>query len=661
MKLTKSKKLNFLLGEMNIFSFSDVLKTYPYRYETLFITENESELIDKQRVVFFGKIMSSMKVNEAKGFTILSFDFFTKNKTHFKCVIYNRPFYNSSSFLNNDVTIVGIYNKNRKEINIINMYVGQIKEEERIKPIYRLLKGYPNHHFISLVHKSYEMEQDNIYNIVPTFYRRKYNLIDKKIAIKKLHNPSSKDDLKDALRHLKYEEALIFSLKNKFRTSYLAKKTKAKKEPIDIDICDKFLSSLPFELSPSQYECAKEIIEDMNQNKVMYRLLQGDVGSGKTIVSFLCLYANYLRGDQGVLMAPTDSLARQHYKNALNIFNKLNIKVALLVGDCSKEERKNILDNLKDGLIDIIIGTHALFSKDVIYTSLGLAVVDEQHRFGVNQRKLLFSKGEACDILMMSATPIPRSLALSIYGDLDISTITSYPFKKNEIKTRIFNSYDERIFNAIDLMLKNKRKIYIVAPKIDFSSISDFSIDTLSQLFKAKYGEKVGVLTGRMNALEKASVLDKFIQGDTEILLSTLVIEVGIDIDTASLIIIYGADNFGLASLHQLRGRVGRDGYQSYCLLIYDEDDPKILQRLKILENTNDGFKIAEEDLVSRGAGELAGLKQSGNTDFEFLNLYNDIKIFTLAREDANQIIKNKNDLGNQWILKYIDNLMKKD
>lgn len=660
MKLTKSAKLNYLLGEMNIFSYFDVLNLFPYRYESLFLTENEKDLKDKQRVVFFGKIMSNMKVIETKGITILTFDFFTKNRTYFKGVIYNRPFYNSSSFLNNDVTIVGIYNKERREINVINMYVGEIKEKSRIKPLYHLAKGYPNHHYVSLIKKSLEEEKDNIYNIIPTHLRRKYKLVDKKDALRKIHLPTSKEDLKDALRHLKYEEALIFALKNQFRTSLIAKKLKAKKEPIDIDICGSFIESLPFTLSKDQYNAAKEIIEDMNQNKIMYRLLQGDVGCGKTIVSFLCLYASYLRGDQGVLMAPTDSLARQHYENAKSIFNRLNIKVALLVGETNKEERKNILDDLKDGLIDIVIGTHAVFSKDVIYSSLGLVVIDEQHRFGVNQRKNLFMKGESADILMMSATPIPRSLALSIYGDLDITTISSFPTNKKEIKTRVFKSYDERIFKAIDKMLDEKRKVYIVAPKIDFSTMSDFSLDTLSQLFKAKYGSKVGVLTGRMSSLEKSGVLNEFIEGGTEILLSTLVIEVGIDIKTASLIIIYGADCFGLASLHQLRGRVGRDGYQSYCLLIYDDEDQNVLDRLKILEKTNDGFEIAEHDLMTRGPGELAGLRQAGEADFTFLNLYNDTKIFLLARDDAKEIINNKDDLSNKWILKYVDKLMNK-
>lgn len=654
MKLTQSKKLNYLLGEMNIFSYKDVISHYPYRYESLFISEQETNLNDKQRVVFFGRIMSEMKVIKKGALTILTFDFLTKKKTLFKGVIYNRPFYNNKHFLSNDVTLIGIYNKERKEINVISLYVGEIKDENKIKPLYHLVKGYPNHHFISLVNKSLEIEKDNIYNLIPSFYRNKYHLINKKAALIKLHNPKNKEDIRQALRHLKYEEALLFSLKNKLHSNLLARKLKAKKEPIDIDICSKFINALPFKLSNDQYNSAKEIIIDMNNNEIMYRLLQGDVGSGKTVVSFLALYANYLRGDQGVLMAPTDSLARQHYKNALNIFTKLNIKVALLVGDMKKEERKQVVNDINDGLIDIIIGTHALFSKDVKYSSLGLAVVDEQHRFGVNQRKLLFSKGDSADILMMSATPIPRSLALSIYGDLDITTINSFPIKKNEIMTRVVKSYDERIFKGIDKMLSENRKVYIVAPTIDFSSMSDFSIDTLSTIFKAKYNEKVGVLTGRMSSEEKSRVLNEFYEGGTDILLSTVVIEVGIDIKTASLMVIYGANNFGLASLHQLRGRVGRDGYKSYCLLVYDDEDEIVLDRLKVLETSNDGFEIAEKDLTNRGPGELAGLRQAGEADFTFLNLYNDIKIFTLARDDAKEILNNKDNLDNKFLIDYL-------
>ena len=658
MKLTKSSNLNRLLFDMDIHTYKDVLSLFPYRYENLAYS-NENEIKDKQKIVLFGRIMSSIKVinpYKNKKFSILTFDFVSENRKLYHCVIFNRAFYNSSSFKDNEITLIGNYNATKNEINVINIYVGRIPKEKSIKPLYHLIKGYPAYHFSTLVKKAYDIEKDNLYNIVPAYFRRKYQLIDRNEAIYKLHFPTCKEDLRDALKHLKYEEALLFSLKNRLRNSTLSTIIKRKKEPIDIDICHKFLNGLPFKLSSEQYKVAKEIISDMNSDKVMYRLLQGDVGSGKTIVSFLALYANYYRGDTGVLMAPTDSLARQHYYNALKIFEPLNIRVGLLVGDMKKSQRNKMLSDLEDGLIDIVIGTHSLFSKDVKYSSLGLAVIDEQHRFGVNQRKTLMSKGDACDILMMSATPIPRSLALTVYGDLEISTINEFPIEKKKIVTRIVHSYDDVLFRAIDKMLLENRKVYIVAPKIDFSAISDYSIDTLSTLFKAKYGDKVGVLTGRMSSEEKTRVIDEFSQSGTSILLSTLVIEVGIDIKTASLMIIYGADCFGLASLHQLRGRVGRDGYQSYCLLVYDEEDDNVLSRLKVLEKTNDGFEIAEADLQSRGAGELSGLKQAGESDFSFLNLYNDIKIFTLARDDAKEIFEHKEDIKYKWIFEYLKN-----
>lgn len=654
MKLTKSPRLNFLLGEMNIFSFRDVINNFPYRYENLSYS-NEDNIKDKQRIVLFGRIMSTIKVGKSKGLSILSFDFVSAKRKLYKCNIFNRPFYNNDAFKNNDITIIGIYNEKRKEVNIINLYVGLIPKEKSIKPIYHLINGYKPHLYSLLVNKAYEEEKDKIYNLIPAYYRKKYNLVNKNEAIYKLHFPSSKDDLRDALRHLKYEEALLFSLKNKLRNNLLSSNLKRKKEPIDIDICDKFLNVLAFKLSKDQYKAADEIIKDMNDDKPMYRLLQGDVGSGKTVVSLLALYASYLRGDQGALLAPTDSLARQHYNRAKEIFDKLNINVALLVGDMKKSERNRILSDLKDGVIDILIGTHSLFSNDVIYSSLGLVVIDEQHRFGVKQRESLINKGEVSDVLLMSATPIPRTLALSIYGDLDITTIESYPFEKKKIITKIVHSYDDIIFRGIDKMISENRKVYVVAPKIDFSTISDFSIDTLSALFKAKYGDKVGVLTGRMSSLEKDGVLKQFYEGGTTILLSTLVVEVGIDIDSASLMIIYGADSFGLASLHQLRGRVGRDGKDAYCLLVYDEDNEDVLNRLNVLCKTNDGFVISEEDLKNRGAGELAGFKQSGDTDFAFLNVYNDLHIFKVAKEDAKKIIEDKSNEAYKWLFTYLE------
>ena len=415
-----------------------------------------------------------------------------------------------------------------------------------------------------------------------------------------------------------------------------------------MDICAPFLDTIPYKLTKDQEEASKEIIEDMNQNALMYRLLQGDVGTGKTLVSFIALYANHLRGDQGALMAPTDALARQHYANAQKLFKNTKLKIALLLGSTPASEKKQIKDDLKEGYIDIIIGTHALFTKDTIYSSLGLVVIDEQHRFGVNQRIALANKGEHADLLMMSATPIPRSLALSIYGDLDISTLYTFPSTKRDVKTFVATSDDESIYKVIDEALADNKQAYVIAPLIDFSEDGKFSVEQLYARYVLKYKGIVGLLHGRMKQEEKEEALNKFYSGETKILVSTQVVEVGIDVKNANTMVIYDATHFGLASLHQLRGRIGRDGARSTCILVSDEEDK---DKLDILTRSEDGFAIAEEDMKQRGPGELTGVKQSGIPDFNFLNIVDDYKIFVVARDDAKEILKNKDNKHYQWLI----------
>lgn len=660
MKLTKSPRLNAILYDMGIHNSYDVIFHLPKRYENYTLT-NKKIYQDKEKVSLFGKIVSNLTLLKKNKFSISTFDFIDSNGYFFKIISYNRPYLSSQYKVGDEVSILGTYDAKNKRVNIINIYKGSLKDDELIKPIYNLPHSYPNHLFISLVKRSFEEVQDKIYNDVPSIFRKKYNLIEKKEALKKVHFPISMEDVTQGLRYLKYEEALYFSLKTHFIKKQNSSLDKLKKEPIDIDICDKFIDSLPFKLTKEQYQAADEIIKDMNSNTLMYRLLQGDVGCGKTIVCFLAMYANYLRGDQGALMAPTDALARQHYENALEIFEPLGLNVRLLVGSTSSKEKRGILSDLETGNIDIIIGTHALFSNNVCFSSLGLAVIDEQHRFGVNQRQLLAAKGDNADLLMMSATPIPRTLALSIYGDLDISTINSFPVDNKKIITKVLKSDDQKIFKGIDYILNQNRQVYIVAPLIDYSDDNRYSIDSLSAKYLLKYPNKVGILHGKMKQEEKQDVLNRFYNNDISILVSTLVIEVGINVKNASMMVIYDASCFGLASLHQLRGRIGRDGHESYCFLTYDGDDPLELEKLNVLVKSNDGFVIAEEDLRLRGPGDLIGLRQSGEQDFKYLNLYNDIKIFQAARNDAIKII---NDLDNpyfKWCITKTKQLIEKE
>ena len=409
-KLTKSPRLNHLLAQMGIFSAYDVVNHLPRRYED-FSYSLEKDIKDKQRLVLLGKVISIPKNVRARGIDILTFDFMSEKRRYYKVVFFNQPYLAKTLKIDETYSLVGTFNLKRNEVDGQRILKGEIPHEERLKPIYSLPSDYQNHLFASLAKKSLETVKGKIFTTIPYDYLNKYRLVNKEVALNWAHNPKSSEEIRQALRHLKYEEALTFSLKNQLIRESNKSLSKIKKEPIDLDICQPFLDTIPYQLTEDQVTASKEIIEDMNQSALMYRLLQGDVGTGKTLVSFIALYANHLRGDQGALMAPTDALARQHFANAQKLFKGTKLKIALLLGSTPLSEKKQIKEDLKEGYIDIIIGTHALFTKDTIYSSLGLVVIDEQHRFGVNQRIALASKGDHADLLMMSATPIPRSLA----------------------------------------------------------------------------------------------------------------------------------------------------------------------------------------------------------------------------------------------------------
>ena len=656
-KLTKSPRLNYLLGEMGIFTPYDVINHLPRRYDD-YSYSVEKDLKDKQRLVLLGKIISLPKLVRAKGIDILTFDFMSHSRKYYKVVFFNQPYLSKTLKIDEEYSLIGTFNLKRNEVDGLKIIKGEVPPEERLKPVYSLPAGYQNYLYAGLVKKSLEDVKGQIFSTIPYDYLNKYRLINKETALNWAHNPKSPEQVHQALRHLKYEEALLFSLKNQLIRESNKSMSKIKKEPIGVDICEPFINSLPYKLTEDQLVASQEIIEDMNQSSLMYRLLQGDVGTGKTLVSFIALFANHLRGDQGALMAPTDALARQHYANALKLFKNTKLKIALLLGSTPLSEKKQIKDDLKEGYIDIIIGTHALFTKDTIYSSLGLVIIDEQHRFGVNQRIALASKGEHADLLMMSATPIPRSLALTIYGDLDISTLYSFPSTKRDVETSIVRSDDTKIFETVDRALENDKQVYVIAPLIDFSEDERFSVEQLYARYVLRYKALVGLLHGKMKQEEKEDVLDKFYRGEVKILVSTQVVEVGIDVKKANTMVIYDATHFGLASLHQLRGRIGRDGSKSYCLLASNEED---VDKLEILTRSEDGFAIAEEDMKQRGPGELAGIKQSGIPDFSFLNIVDDYKIFVVARDDAKDILKNRDNKNYQWLIKRATQLINQE
>lgn len=651
MQLTKSTKINSALYNMGIASHFQVIEHLPRSYESLLST-HESGLKDKEKVVFYGRVVGAATCSRFTSISVCKFSFITNNGAIFKVEAWNRPYL--SSQLNNDdyFTLIANFDLKKNKLNLIRIIKGIPNSDNLIEPIYSLPKVISNYIYSRLVKKSFQECEGKIYNVVPSYFMKKYRLESRQRALLLAHEPKSMSDVYQGLRVLKYEECLLFSLKTQLIRKANQELRKNSKQHIDATLINQLVKTLPYKLTKSQIIAIREIVEDMNKENLMYRLLQGDVGTGKTLVAALALYANYLRNDQGAFLVPTDSLARQHFVNLRKLFKDTDVKVALLLGSTPLKERSEIRLGLINKQIDIVIGTHVLFSEDINYLSLGLAIIDEQHKFGVNQRLQLASKGSHADLLLMSATPIPRTLALSLYGDLDVSTLVDFPNKNKSITTKICKTNDKQIDILIQESIDTNKRVYIVAPLIDEGETDSISVEKLYATYLLKFKGKVSLLHGKMKQEEKEEALSSFANGKTPILISTTVIEVGIDIKEANLMIIYSPTNFGLASLHQLRGRIGRDGSQANCLLLYDGSEEDEMEKLNILCKSCDGFYIAEEDLKRRGPGQLGGYKQSGLPNFNFANLIDDIKIFEASRDDAKFILENENQSGFSYILR---------
>ena len=478
-----------------------------------------------------------------------------------------------------------------------------------------------------------------IKDYIPKQYVEKYNFLNKKTALNIIHNPSTEEKLKEVKIRLKYEELFAFMLKINYLKMENKKNNQGLERKIDKSKLDKFIKKIPFSLTNDQKTAVDDIINDLESKNRMNRLLQGDVGSGKTIVSFIAMVANYLSGYQSALMAPTEILAVQHYNNLKEFLNGTDITVELLTGSTPKKEKQVIYEDLKDGKINIVIGTHALIQEEVTYNNLGLVITDEQHRFGVNQRANLQNKGIKPDVLYMSATPIPRTYALTIYGDMDMSIIKERPKGRQPITTYV-KSNDE-ITEVLEMMykeLKQNHQVYVIAPLIEESENPDLATvcklkDQMMLAFGKKY--KIDIVHGKMASAAKDLIMQEFAQNKIQILISTTVIEVGVDVANATTMVIFDANRFGLSTLHQLRGRVGRGTSKSQCILISSTDT----KRLEIMKDTDDGFVISEEDFKLRGHGDLFGTKQSGDMAFKIASLKSDYKILLQAKKDSKEYL----------------------
>lgn len=641
-----------ILKQMEIHTIEDLIRYYPTRYEILeeippvLMNEKvmiECVIVEEPKVFFIRPKMSRM-----------TFRVRYHNETYLVS-IFNRHFLRAKLTLGTTIFIIGKLQGNAS-ILASDLKIQSLESLQGIYPIYTLKQGITNKSMQGYIKKAYKFIEKDLIDFIPEEYLQEYHLVYLKEALYEIHFPSNKEKLKQAIKYLKYEEFFKFELMMLF--------IKSKHQEIDSGIAkiydqeklNDYILNLPFRFTDDQNKVTKEILQDLTQNKLMDRLVQGDVGSGKTVVASVAIYATYLAGYQSAMMAPTEILATQHFNTLKNLFANTPIRIELLVGSLTTSQKKEIYHRLAIHEIDLVIGTHALIQQAVTFKKLGLVIADEQHRFGVNQRKLLQDKGEKVDLLTMSATPIPRTIAMVLYGDKDLSTIHTMPKNRKTTITKVIQTKTMKpILKQLESYVDQGGQCYVVCPLVEENETLPLQSATkiyqgMQNYYKNRY--HVGLLHGKQSDQEKEEVMQKFIDHQIDILVSTTVIEVGVDVGNANMMVIYDAQRFGLSQLHQLRGRVGRSNKQGYCFLFSTSQDEEASQRLSFLEKESDGFKIAEFDLKLRGPGELLGNKQSGLPSFLIADVLKDFNILEHARQDAGEIIGKINEEKYYLILK---------
>lgn len=635
------------LNKANIYTINDLLSYYPYKY---LILKPDSLDGDKNTIISVNATVASVgKVSYLrKNFNILKFMASSYGKM-INVTIFNRAFLNRNLTLGREITLIGKYDNSKNMFTASDIKLSKMNGES-ITPYYHNINGLKNSNIISLINEILKSKL-NYMEYIPEYLNTKYKLISKNEAIYNIHNPKNTIDIKEARRKLIYEELFIFMFKMMYLKELKDKSVGICKN-IDFNKVKDFISNLPFALTKDQINGIKAGLKDMSSEKRMNRLLIGDVGSGKTIVAIVLMYANSLAGYQSAFLAPTEILAIQHYNN----MKKLNLNVALLTGKNTLKEKNAIYKKLENNEIDIIVGTHAILNDKIKFNNLGLFITDEQHRFGVSQREFLSSKGESPDMMFMSATPIPRTYALTIFADMDLTEIREKPQGRKDIITKVYKENELKIaLEGILNEVKMGHQIYVVSPSINSEDESLMDVNILKDKFNMAFHEKIplGVLHGKLKNKEKEEIMNKFLNDEIKILISTTVIEVGVDNPNATVICVFNAERFGLATLHQLRGRVGRNSLNSYCYLICNQD----IERLHILEESNDGFYISEKDFQNRGGGDLLGDKQSGDMTFKIADLKRDYNILKVAKDDVINFIDKKEYLNNKLYLDIIDNI----
>lgn len=643
-KLTK--RLYEKLSDAGFETVESLLWHFPYRYdEVSIIPFSDWKIGDK--VWLEGVIQEPFKcLRLPKNRTVTRF-MFQSNQGLFQVSIFNRPWLKS----NMQISLQARYDGNNNLVGL-NYNTNSLIDQLGIIPIYSLTKELSNKDFINVMSKVLNYMDECIVNDVPDEYRLKYKLLTLKQSIYQIHKPSNLNAIFLAKRTLKYEEFLRFQTKLQLNRQVNFGQMFGKSKIFDRRIINNWMKYLPFELTIQQKTVLDEILNDLQSKQRMNRLLQGDVGSGKTVIAALAIYATVLSHYQAALLVPTEILAKQHY-TSIKSYLPESVRVEVLYSSLSSNHKRNILERLRNNEIDVLIGTHSIIQDDVKFYNCGLVVADEQHRFGVEQRRMLSDKGDKVDFLLMSATPIPRTLAAVLFNDLNISTITSYHSSKKPIETKLIKSNSIKpIYSVLLDRLKNNDQIYFVCPSIEFDENS--SVKSVDQIYQALLkgfpkSIRIGMLHGKLSQDDKNSVLDDFLNHKIDCLVTTTVIEVGVNVQSANTMVIYDSDRFGLSQLHQLRGRVGRGSVDGLCFLLTDSEDELSLKRLEVLENSQDGFEIANKDLELRGPGEIFGLKQSGIPSFLIANVVLDQAILVTAQKDSIEIL-NKQLHFKDWI-----------
>ena len=631
-----------VLAELGIQTINDLLWTFPYRHEDFRLkdlTETphnekvtvEARIESEPIVQFLGKNKSRITVKALVGRHLIKLVFFNQNYLKGKLVA------------EAIVTVSGKWDRGRQVINVSNIKFGPKSDNADFEPVYSVKGNMHQTKFRKLMRQALDVSAGEVEETLPSHLLSKYHLAPIIQALEGVHFPVDANHSKQARRRFVYEELLQFQL----RIQALRKVHKENERGIaihyDLKKLKEFISTIPFELTAAQKRVVNEICKDLKEPIRMNRLLQGDVGSGKTVVAAIGLYAAVTAGYQGALMAPTEILAEQHAASLSQLLEPMGIRLALLSGSTKTKARRLLLKQLQNGEIDIIIGTHALIQPDVIFHNLGFVITDEQHRFGVEQRRVLRDKGVNPDVLFMTATPIPRTLAITAFGEMDVSIIDELPSGRKQIETHWLKKEQlHSVISKMEMELRQGRQAYVICPLIEESEKIDAQnaeevFSQLSTVFRGKY--KVDLMHGRLHSEEKDRVMREFTEGKVDVLVSTTVVEVGVNVPNASFMVIYDADRFGLSQLHQLRGRVGRGQFQSYCVLLADPKTDEGTERMMSMTEINDGFRLAEKDLELRGPGDFFGKKQSGLPDFKMADLVHDYRTLEVARQDAAVII----------------------